>query len=101
MNGPEGINQFILMNIRLFLIFCYVRYSFLFKKKLPLLRYKLRLKTSPSFKQTSWWLASREPACNAGDPTPWVGKSLWRREWLPTPVFLPEKIPWTEEPSWL
>ena len=20
---------------------------------------------------------------------PWVGKSPWRREWLPTPVFLP------------
>ena len=20
---------------------------------------------------------------------PWVGKILWRREWLPTPVFLP------------
>ena len=25
-------------------------------------------------------------ACNAGDP---VGKILWRREWLPTPVLLP------------
>jgi len=20
---------------------------------------------------------------------PWIGKSPWRREWLPTPVFLP------------
>ena len=20
---------------------------------------------------------------------PWIGKILWRREWLPTPVFLP------------
>ena len=20
---------------------------------------------------------------------PWVGKTLWRREWQPTPVFLP------------
>ena len=20
---------------------------------------------------------------------PWVGKTLWRREWLPAPVFLP------------
>ena len=20
---------------------------------------------------------------------PWVGKILWRRDWLPTPVFLP------------
>ena len=27
---------------------------------------------------------------NAGNPwfKPWVGKILWRREWIPTPVFL-------------
>ena len=24
---------------------------------------------------------------------PWVGKIPWRREWLPTPVFLPGKFP--------
>ena len=30
---------------------------------------------------------------------PWVGKISWRREWLPTSVFLPGKIPWTEEPG--
>ena len=24
--------------------------------------------------------------------SPWVGKILWRREWLPTPVFLPGKF---------
>ena len=30
---------------------------------------------------------------------PWVGKIPWRREWLPTPVSLPGKIPWTEEPG--
>ena len=29
---------------------------------------------------------------------PWVGKVLWRRAWQPTPVFLPEESPWTEEP---
>ena len=23
---------------------------------------------------------------------PWVGKIPWRREWLPSPVFLPEKF---------
>ena len=28
---------------------------------------------------------------------PWVRKIPWRRKWQPTPVFLPEKIPWTEE----
>ena len=30
---------------------------------------------------------------------PWVGKISWRRKWQPTPVFLPGKIPWTEEPG--
>ena len=29
---------------------------------------------------------------------PWVGKIPWRRERLPTPVFLPGESPWTEEP---
>ena len=23
----------------------------------------------------------------------------WRREWQPTPVFLPGKFPWTDEPG--
>ena len=34
---------------------------------------------------------SKESPCNAGDSSliPWVGKMPWRREWLPTPVFLP------------
>ena len=32
-------------------------------------------------------------------PTMQVGKISWRRKWQPTPVFLPEKIPWTEEPG--
>ena len=34
----------------------------------------------------------KETACNAGDLglIPRLGRSLgWRREWLPTPVFLP------------
>ena len=32
-----------------------------------------------------------ESACNAGDQgsIPRLGKIPWRREWLPTPVFLP------------
>ena len=34
---------------------------------------------------------SKDSACNGGDPRfdPWVRKNPWRREWLPTPVFLP------------
>ena len=30
---------------------------------------------------------------------PWVGKISWWRKWQPTAVFLPEKIPWAEEPG--
>ena len=32
---------------------------------------------------------------------PWVGKIPWRREWQPTPGFLPGDSPWTEKPSGL
>ena len=32
---------------------------------------------------------------------PWVGKVPWRRAWQPTPVFLPWRIPWIEEPGGL
>ena len=31
---------------------------------------------------------------------PWVGKIPWRREWQSTPVLLPWRIPWTEEPGY-
>ena len=30
---------------------------------------------------------------------PWVRKIPWRGKWQPTPVFLPGKIPWAEEPG--
>ena len=32
---------------------------------------------------------------------PWVGKIPWKGKMATTPVFLPEKIPWTEEPGGL
>ena len=34
-------------------------------------------------------------SANAGDCRfdPWVGKVPWRREWLPTPAFLPGEAP--------
>ena len=41
-------------------------------------------------------LQSRRPGFD-----PWVKKMPWRREGLPTPVFLPGKIPWKEEPGGL
>ena len=41
-----------------------------------------------------------ESTCNAGDPVnPWVRKTPWRREWLPTPVFLPGESHGPEEPG--
>ena len=36
-----------------------------------------------------WWLNGKESTYSAGES--WVGKSLWRRKWQPTPVFLPGK----------
>ena len=32
---------------------------------------------------------------------PGLGRFPWRRKWQSTPVFLPGKIPWTEEPGGL
>ena len=29
---------------------------------------------------------------------PWVREIPWKRNWQPTPVFLPRKIPWMEGP---
>ena len=50
----------------------------------------------------SWWFSGKESACQCKRCRrcwfdPWVRKILWRRKWQPVPVFLPRKIPWTEE----
>ena len=39
-------------------------------------------------------LDGKEFACNVGDPgsIPESERFLWKREWLPSPVFLPGKI---------
>ena len=41
-------------------------------------------------------LVVKNPPANAGDSrllfSPWVRKILWRRKWLPTPLFLPRKF---------
>jgi len=41
----------------------------------------------------SWWLRGKESAshCKRLGLDPWVGKILWKREWQPSPVFLPGK----------
>ena len=49
----------------------------------------------------------KESVCNAGDLgsipgfDSWVRKIPWRRDRLPTPVFLPGESPWTEVPGGL
>ena len=44
--------------------------------------------------EESTYSVSRRPGFD-----PWVGKIPRRREWQPTPVFLPGESPWTEEPD--
>ena len=51
-------------------------------------------------------VSGKEPSCQCRRHKrwgfdPWVKKILWRRKWQPTPVFLPWRIPWTEEPGGL
>ena len=48
--------------------------------------------------------SSKEPACQwrrikRHSFDPWISNVPWRRAWEPTPVFLPGRIPWTEEPG--
>ena len=54
---------------------------------------------SPLSHRYSWRLSGKRihPQCRRPESSPWVGKILWRREWLPTPIFLPGESPWTEE----
>ena len=47
-------------------------------------------------KELPRWLSSKESICQCRRYQrhgfdPWVGKSLWRKKWQPTPAFLPEK----------
>jgi len=46
-------------------------------------------------------LDGKESAYNAGGMglIPGLGRSPWRRAWLPTPVFLPGESQWREEPG--
>ena len=48
-------------------------------------------------KHTTRWLGGKKSACQCWRHRkcrfdPWVGKISWRREWQPTPVFLPGKF---------
>ena len=41
----------------------------------------------------SWWVSGKESTCQCKRHRfhPWIRKIPWKREWQPTPVFLPEK----------
>ena len=45
-------------------------------------------------KLSTWWLRQHRIHLQHRRPmfNPWVGKIPWRREWWPTPVFLPGKF---------
>ena len=44
----------------------------------------------------------KNPSASARDTDSILGWEIpWSRKWQPTPVFLPGKIPWTEEPGGL
>ena len=67
----------------------------IFIKLSPLISYSSIL---PSFCGGS---DSKESSCNVEDlgSVPGWGRFPGGRAWEPTPVFLPRKSPWTEEPS--
>ena len=50
--------------------------------------------SDPRFKGLPWWLSWERIHLQCGRPgfDPWVGKILWRREQLPTPVFWPREF---------
>ena len=47
------------------------------------------------------WCSGKEATCQCRKHglNLWVGKIFWRRKWQPIPLFLPRRIPWTEEPG--
>ena len=48
-----------------------------------------------------WWLRWQSILLQCRRPkfNPWVTKISSRKEWQPSPVFLPGEPPWTEEPG--
>ena len=52
------------------------------------------------FSYSNYLTVKNLPAMPENCLDPCVGKRPWRKNWEPTPVFLPgESIPWTEEPD--
>ena len=50
-----------------------------------------RLVGISSFSRLPWWLSGKESSCQCRRHgfDPWIEMIAWRREWRPTPVFLP------------
>ena len=57
------------------------------------------LRSCNSVHRLSWWPNDKESVCQGRRHSfdPWVGKSPWRREWQPTPVFLTMENPTVRE----
>ena len=61
------------------------------------------LKWLSSSSSSSRGSEGKESACSARDlgSVPGLERFPWRREWQPTPIFLPGEFSWTEEPGGL
>ena len=71
------------------LLYHCIVYMFL---KLPwILKSSLGIQRKPWLRKLPWWLKGWGIRLQCGKPRfdPWVGKIPWRRDWQPTPVFLP------------
>ena len=66
----------------------------------------LNLENSPQMAGFPGGASDKETACQCRKCKrhrcdPWVWKIPWSRKWQPTPVYLPRKIIWAEEPGGL
>ena len=72
------------------------------KRSLLSLTSSIKIKTKPNtlpYRSLGlpWWLSGKKSTCNVGDAgsthqlDPWVWKIPGRRNWQPTPIFLPGK----------
>ena len=64
-------------------------------------RTRLKRLSSSSSSRFTWWLRQSRVCLQCRRPgfDPWDRKIPWRRIWQPTPVFLPGKSHWIEEPD--
>ena len=66
--------------------------------------FNMRNEQWPRFRMPPKGRSGQEAACQCTrcrrqEFNPWAGKIPWRRNWQPTPGFLPGEIPWTEDPG--